>query len=212
LEKQSGKRPALLKRNDLEENVKQTVAMAKDKNIVILVPGDPLIATTHAIILNEAKKQGIKCEVIHAPSIFSIAIGESGLDVYKFGPTVTIPFWSERYRPTSFIDAIQRNMQNGQHTIILLDIDHKNSMPMRISEALEIIKEAQATKGTEILGAEARIIIMANLGREDKTIKYLKIAEVGADISKELEGKQISLIVPGSLSFAEEENLRRATS
>jgi diphthamide biosynthesis methyltransferase len=103
-------------------------------------------------------------------------------------------------------------MQNGQHTIILLDIDHKNSMPMRISEALEIIKEAQATKGTEILGAEARIIIMANLGREDKTIKYLKIAEVGADISKELEGKQISLIVPGSLSFAEEENLRRATS
>ena len=211
IEKQAGKKPVLIKRKALEDDLKRTVATAKSRNIIILVPGDPLIATTHSIILNEAKKQGIKCEVIHAPSVFSIAIGESGLDVYKFGPTVTIPFWSERYRPTSFIDAIQKNFLNGQHTLVLLDIDQKSSRPMKILEALDIIKKAQASRPP----AEAlrkKIMIMANLGREDKLIRYVAIEDVDAKLEKELEGKQLSLIIPSSPSFSEEESLARAAS
>lgn len=212
LEKQSGKKPILIERKDLEENVKQTVAMAKSKDVVILVPGDPLIATTHSIILNEAKKQGIRYEVIHAPSVFSIAIGESGLDVYKFGPTATLPFWFKNYKPTSFIDSIQKNLQNGQHTLVLLDIDQENGRPMRLSEALEIIKKAQAASGSEPITQDTNIIVMANLGREDKVIKYVKPRDVGPKLIEELEGKQLSLIMPGPMSFAEKESLQRATS
>lgn len=212
LEKQSGKKPRMIKRKDLEEDVKQTVAMAKSKNIVILVPGDPLIATTHSIILNEAKKQGIKYEVTHAPSVFSIAIGESGLDVYKFGPTVTLPFWFENYKPTSFIGSIKKNLQNGQHTLLLLDIEQKKSRPMKLSEALEIIRKAQAASNSEPISQDAQLIVMANLGREDKIIKYVKVRDADSKLFEELEGKQLSLIVPGPMSFAEEENLRRVTS
>lgn len=212
LEKQAGRKPALVKRSDLEENVRRTVAGAKDKSLVILVPGDPLIATTHSIVLNEAKSQGIRFEVIHAPSVFSIAIGESGLDVYKFGPTVTIPFWTDKYKPASFIDSIQRNLQNGQHTLVLLDIDQKNSRPMKLSEALEVIRRAQAGRAQEVLGGDKKIIVMANLGREDMAIKYIAIKDVGTGISEKFEAKQLSLIVPGPLSFSEEENLERACS
>jgi diphthine synthase len=212
LEKQTGKKPKLIKRRELEEEVKETVAKAKEKKIAILIPGDPLIATTHSIILNEAKKQGIEYQVVHAPSVFSIAIGDSGLDVYKFGPTVTIPFWSDKYKPTSFIDAIGKNLQNEQHTLILLDIDQKNNRPMKLSEALEIIKMAQSATNSKILGPDMKIIVMANLGRTDKIVKYINIGGADQKLFKELEGMQLSLIVPGQMSFAEKESLQRATS
>lgn len=206
IEREAGRKPVPLSRKDLEDDLKKTVATAKERKVVILVPGDPLIATTHSIILNEAKSQHIKTEVIHAPSVFSIAIGESGLDVYKFGPTATIPFWSERYKPTAFIDSINKNLREGQHTLVLLDIDHKNSMPMKIGEAMEIL--INAISGKEGVTADTKVIVMANLGRPDRAIIVTEIKEMGR-FSKELEGKVLSLIVPGKLSFAEEESLRR---
>ncbi len=209
IEKQAGKKPTPLKRKDLEEDLNGTVARAKDKNVVVLVPGDPLIATTHSIILNEAKKQGVKCRVIHAPSVFSMAIGESGLDVYKFGPTVTLPFWSERYKPRSFLDSIGKNLGNGQHTLVLLDIDQKSGSPMKITEAKRILEDAMANSQGPPITGESEIIVMANLGRGDEAIRKSSVRDLG-ELSKTLEGKVLSLIVPGPLSFAEKENLKRA--
>ncbi len=211
IEKQAGRKPVPVTRKDLEEGLRQTVANAKDKKVVLLVPGDPLIATTHSIILNEARAQKVRCKVIHAPSVFSIAIGESGLDVYKFGPTVTIPFWSERYKPRSFIDAINRNIRNGQHTLVLLDIDHKNGRPMSISEAASIISDALKDAELPALKDDSEIVVLANLGREDQKVVCAALSKA-AGLSKELEGKVLSLIVPGELSFSERESLERATS
>ncbi len=207
IEAQAGRKPMQLKRKDLEDDLKRTVTVAKDENVVILVPGDPLIATTHSIILNEAKSQGIKTAVIHAPSVFSIAIGESGLDVYKFGPTVTVPFWSEKYKPKAFVDTISKNMQSGQHTLALLDIDQKNSRPMKIAEAKEILIGALSDSKDPTL--ETEVIVLADLGRDDKEIRRTKIVKMDT-LSKELEGKVLSLIFPGKMSFSEEESLERA--
>ncbi len=212
LEKETGKKLMIVQRKDLEDGAQQTVMSAKSRNVVILVPGDPLIATTHNILLNEAKKQGIESKVIHAASIFSTAIGESGLDVYKFGPTVTIPFWYDKYKPTSFVASIQKNVQNEQHTLVLLDINQSNNEPMKLSEALDIIKKAQATSGTKVLSSNTKIIIMANLGREGCQTMYLAIRDAGVRVSNELKGKQLALVVPGKLSFSEEESLKRAAS
>ncbi|MCL5239274.1 MAG: diphthine synthase [Candidatus Marsarchaeota archaeon] len=211
IERQAGRKPTPLVRKDLEDGLAKTVAAAKGAKVVILVPGDPLIATTHGIILNEAKRQGIECRVIHAPSVFSIAIGESGLDVYKFGPTVTIPFWSERYRPTAFIDAIERNLRNGQHTLVLLDIEHKSFRPMKIEEAAGIISKATSGMKGAQLNSEKEIMILANLGRDDKMIVRSKIGEL-TQHAAELEGKVLSLVIPAEMSFAERESFDRAAS
>lgn len=77
LRREAGGRIAEMGRQDLEDRVNETVAAAKKGRVVILVPGDPLIATTHSIVLNEAKRQGVKCEVIHSVSVFSVAIGRA---------------------------------------------------------------------------------------------------------------------------------------
>lgn len=208
--KQAGKKPEVLKRRDLEDDLRKTVTVAKEQKVVILVPGDPLIATTHSIILNEAKKQGIKTTVIHAPSVFSIAIGESGLDVYKFGPTVTIPFWSDRYKPRSFLTSIAKNLTNGQHTLALLDIDHEKGRPMSITEASQIIIAALKGERSRKVTLDTEIIVLANLGRSDKKIRCASLGSMSEDLAPQLEGKVLSLIIPGSLSFAEEESLKRS--
>lgn len=209
--KQAGKRPTLLKRGDLEDNLKKTVSMAKRKKMVILVIGDPLIATTHSIILNEARTQGIKSEVVHAPSVFSVAIGESGLDVYRFGPTVTIPFWSKHYRPTSFITVIKNNIDNNEHTLALLDIDQEKGRPMSIEEAA-VLLDAVDIKAPRIIGMDHKILILGNLGRKDQAVRYVTLSGINSKIKKEFKGKVLSLVIPSKPTFAEEESLKRITS
>ena len=51
-----------------------------------------MIATTHVDLCINAKKKGIKTRVIHAASVVSAVRGISGLQNYKFGKAVTIPF------------------------------------------------------------------------------------------------------------------------
>ncbi|MDH7564489.1 MAG: diphthine synthase, partial [Candidatus Bathyarchaeota archaeon] len=80
-------------RKELEdENGRVVLDAAKTGKTVILVPGDPLIATTHVALRIDAAKQGIKTRIVHGASIVSAAIGLSGLHNYKFGKSVTIPF------------------------------------------------------------------------------------------------------------------------
>lgn len=196
----------LIKRSDLEDKVRETVAQAKTKTVSILIPGDPLIATTHHIIIEEADKQKIKTKVFHSSSVFTAAIGESGLDVYKFGPTTTIPFWSERYKPTSFLDVVANNMQNKQHTLMLLDIEQKTPRPMKLEEALEIISSTQVKK--EVLLPTTKIIIIGDIGRESQLIKYVEFGNA-AKYTKEFAQKTLCIVVPSKPSFAEEEAMNR---
>ena len=86
-----GKPVKVLKRTDLENNLTWFLREIKAKDVVLFVPGDPLLATTHSTIVLEARRKKIPVQVVHNSSIFS-AIGESGLHIYKFGRTATVPF------------------------------------------------------------------------------------------------------------------------
>ena len=56
LSKLSGKELNILQRKDLEENNGKIVLLAAERGkTVLLVPGDPLIATTHVTLRIEAK-------------------------------------------------------------------------------------------------------------------------------------------------------------
>lgn len=209
LEAQTGKKIRLLSRGDLEERAKSTVALAKDKDVAILVPGDPLIATTHSILLDEAKAQGIGTRVAHAPSIFSVAIGESGLDVYKFGPTATIPLWHDNYKPVSFLDLISRNLEAGQHTLALLDLEQKTARPMRAGEAKKIMLDALVANPKSNMGAGTRVVLVANAAREGARVICTSIGDLDSGAAGQQDGKMLALVFPGKTSFAEEESLSR---
>ena len=114
LEKIFGKKIIVANR-ELVENSNEILENAKIKNVTFLVIGDVFAATTHAALFLEAKKQNIPVKIIHNASIFT-AIGETGLSLYKFGKTISIPF---NYQQTEELlkileNNLKNNMKKGQ--------------------------------------------------------------------------------------------------
>jgi len=194
----AGKEPRKISRADLEDHVKDTVSMAKEDSIAILFPGDPLVATTHHIIIEEAKRQEIGVSIIHASSIFTAAIGESGLDIYKFGPTATIPRVSEKYKPTSFINVIRKNLENKQHTLVLFDVTEEKGISIGAPEAIPTLLEA----GKGVVDQDTLVIFMADIGRKEQQIVYASLKEI-AELSKNGNIRSTCLAIPSEMSFAE---------
>lgn len=83
-----------------------------------------LRATTHTDLVLRARELGIPVQSIHNASIMS-AIGATGLQLYNFGQTVSMVFFTETWKPSSFYDRIKENRQIGLHTLLLLDIKVK---------------------------------------------------------------------------------------
>jgi len=182
----------VLKRKDLEENLEPFIEKAKENDIVLFVPGDPLAATTHIDIVYEAKRKKIPVKIIHNASIFS-AIGEVGLQLYKYGKTATIPL-SGKLKNVK--DAIKRNKRLGLHSLLLLDIDHENKIFMKVADALNLLLKKKIVKETD------QIIAFSNAGG-DSNIYY--------DSARGLKMKEIRnpavLIIPGRLHFREKDFL-----
>jgi diphthine synthase len=86
--------------------------------------GLPLSATTHSDLVVRAHDRGIPVQVIHNASIMS-GVAACGLQLYSFGPTISIPFWTEKWRPDSYYDKLKLNKGHGFHTLCLLDIKVK---------------------------------------------------------------------------------------
>ncbi|MFC2175196.1 diphthine synthase [archaeon] len=184
-----GKELVLLAREDLEQNT-EWISEAKEKDVALLVGGDPLVATTHADLLMRAWDQGIETEVVHNASIFS-AVAASGLQVYKFGKTATVTFWEENFKPTSFYDAVKDNSGRGLHTLLLLDI--KGERQMTPNQAIEILTEIDSGFG------EKEVVAMSRVGG-DTGIAFGKAMElVSLDHGTGLH----VLIVPGKLHVME---------
>ena len=53
------------------------------------------------------------------------AIGATGLQLYNFGQTVSMVFFTDNWKPASFYDRIRENRNSGLHTLVLLDIKVK---------------------------------------------------------------------------------------
>src|SRR3989338_1699987 len=86
LEKFYGKKITLARRSLVEADDNEIIENSKARNVAFLVAGDPLAATTHIDLFLRAKKEDIKCHIMHNASIIS-AVGITGLQVYKFGKT-----------------------------------------------------------------------------------------------------------------------------
>ncbi|MCB2756403.1 hypothetical protein KQ893_15835, partial [Listeria monocytogenes] len=71
------------------------------------------------------RELGIATKAIPNASIMS-AIGCTGLQLYNFGQTVRMVFFTETWKPSSYYDRIKENVKMGLHTLVLLDIKVKD--------------------------------------------------------------------------------------
>ncbi|XP_004924517.1 diphthine methyl ester synthase [Bombyx mandarina] len=119
-----GRTLTLADRELCESNIDDILKEAKDIEIALLVVGDPLGATTHTDMLLRAKELGVKTQIVHNASIMN-AVSCCGLQLYNFGETVSIPFWTDTWKPDSFFEKIIANYSRNLHTLCLLDIKVK---------------------------------------------------------------------------------------
>jgi diphthine synthase len=198
---QTGKRITELTRQDMEEDAKDIVQRAKTKDIAILVGGDPLMATTHKILYIEAERQNVKTQIVHANSIITTAIGESGLDFYRFGAPCTIPKWSHHYSPVSFYEKIEANLVNKNHTILLLDYDSKSKTTIAITDAINALEKADAHYKKGIINNKTKIILLHNMSLEDG-----KVISTTIENAKTLDYSGVNIIIlPAELTDIEKE-------
>jgi diphthine synthase len=164
------------------------VEQAIKKDIALLVYGSPLSATTHISLINEMIRKKIKYKIIHSGSVID-AVAETGLQVYKFGKTTSLPKWQKNFEPKSFMDTIKENKSIRAHTLLLSDIG------LEFEDAKKQIIESGFNKNE-------KIIVCSRLGVKSKIFYDLidKISTVKIE-------KPFCFVIPGKMSDSEIESL-----
>jgi diphthine synthase len=204
LEKISGRKLQTVSREELEERSEKLILeMAETGKVVLLVPGDPLIATTHVALRIHAEKLGIKTRVVHGASILSAVTGLSGLHNYKFGKSVTIPLLSENPSETPY-EVIAQNKKRGLHTLCLLDVKVEENRYMKICEGLESLLKVEEKRKDNIVVMDTLVVGIARAGSNDPTVKAGFLEDL---LNYDFGGPPHSVVFPGELHFMEAEAL-----
>ncbi|KAI1635026.1 tetrapyrrole methylase [Biscogniauxia mediterranea] len=124
LESYYGRPVVVADREMVESNSDEILRDAQTEDVAFLVVGDPFGATTHTDLVLRARELGIPVRTVPNASIMS-GIGATGLQLYNFGQTVSMVFFLDNWRPSSFYDRIKENRSIGLHTLVLLDIKVK---------------------------------------------------------------------------------------
>lgn len=126
----------------VEMNSDEILQNSENEDVAFLVAGDPVAATTHTDLILRANEKKIKTQIVHNASIFNsvaccgLQVGPSGtklfllipdmfdnnhiLQLYNFGETISIPYWTDSWKPDSFMEKLERNMKANLHTLCLL--------------------------------------------------------------------------------------------
>lgn len=218
LEKLYGRPITLADREMVEEKADKILSESQDSNVAFLVVGDPFGATTHTDLVVRAKKLGIQVKAVHNASVMN-AIGICGLQLYRYGETVSIPFFTETWRPDSFYEKIKRNRALGLHTLCLLDIRVKEPTLeslcrgkklyeppryMTVNTAIEQLLEVEQLQGESVYNEDTLCVGFARLGSEDQmiiasTMRQLQMVDFGAPLH--------CLVIVGETHPVEEEML-----
>ena len=134
----------------------------------------------------------IPYKIIHSESILT-AVAETGLQLYKFGKTASMPKFQKNYFPDSFYDIVIQNEKIKAHTLLLTDIG------LTASEAIEQLEKVCEKRNICV----EKIILCSQVGTKKGKIYYDKL--------KNLKKKKIAMpfciIIPSELHFVEKEAL-----
>ena len=199
LQRRIGRAVRILTRKELEDdNGKEIVKSAESGRVAFMVPGDPMIATTHVALRLTLAKKGIPSRIVHGASIMSAVCGATGLQSYKFGKSVTFPQRGQDV-PTSVMDTIRENKERGLHTLLLLDLQAGAREQLNIRDVLSRITNADPPAEHWLAVGIARIGATDELVRAGK-VSALKKVEFGTTPH--------SIVFPGKLHFMEEEAVK----
>jgi diphthine synthase len=200
-----GKRIRKLDRVDVEEG-EELLEAAKEKRVAFVTAGDTMAATTHVDLRLQALEQGIPTRLIHGVSIFTACASALGLQPYKFGRTITLPFQEKGFTPSSPYENILENHRRGLHSLILLDIRESENRYMSAGEGVAWLLDAEWRIGGGLMKDSTLVVGCARVGSSTERLEagYApKMRDV--DLGQPLH----TLVLPGKLHFLEAEALVR---
>ena len=199
LESFIGKKLTILKRADVEEK-DIIVSAARKKKVAFITAGDPMSATTHVDLRLRAVEEGIQTDIINGVSIFTSCAAAFGLQPYKFGRAVTIPFPEPRFLPSSPYENILENYSRGLHTLILLDIKQEEDRYMTAPMAMHWLMDAEQRLGKGLVRDRSLFCAAARVGSERQTLFAGYPEEItNVDLGPPLH----CMVMPGRLHFME---------
>tara|TARA_B110000014_G_scaffold264280_1_gene264602 strand:+ start:11621 stop:12457 length:837 start_codon:yes stop_codon:yes gene_type:complete len=190
---------------------------ARDKPVALMVVGDPMQATTHIDLEARCMEQGVSFEVVPGMSATSLAVSLSGLQSYKFGRQVTLPYPYGQYLATSPLEMINANRNSGLHTLVLLDLDPTGMgfdlpTPMSPEQAVSVLermaKRAQESEAREGIDADVREwegILLSDIGTSSQRVSSGSLDELSA-----IEGGYVhTIVIPSNMSDNEKDAFYR---
>jgi diphthine synthase len=162
LEAELGRPIRRLDRAELEAETSVLAPLAEGHRVALLVAGDPFAATTHVALRLAAEGLGHRWTYYPNASIVHAAAGFLGLQPYRFGRTVSLPFPEPGFAPTSPIETAGQNRAQRLHTLMLLDLRPSEGRFLTADRALEILRERDPL-GVH-LPPDAGIAVVARIG------------------------------------------------
>ncbi|SPN98409.1 probable Diphthine synthase [Cephalotrichum gorgonifer] len=211
LESYYGREVILADREMVESSSDEILEGADTTDVAFLVVGDPFGATTHTDLVLRAREKSIPVRTVPNASIMS-AIGATGLQLYHFGQTVSMVFFTDTWRPASFYDRIRENRSIGLHTLVLLDIKVKEQTVenivmnrkifeppryMTVGQCASQMLEIEEEKKEGVYDRESLAVGAARVGGADEKFVAGTLEELcGAD--EELGAPLHSLVLLGT--------------
>ncbi|KAF7700552.1 putative diphthine methyl ester synthase [Cucumispora dikerogammari] len=211
------------------ESCSTFLEICKADTISLLVVGTPFFATTHLDLLERCKDLNIDITVSHNCSIQNV-IGCVGLYSYNFGRTISLPFFSKGFQPTSIYDYLRNNKKVGLHTLVLLDIqmenelnsyelekyilnteaedyatnkyflDKKNNKFMRANTAIEQLLTLEKLTGYSLLDEDTKLFVICRFATKTENIIFDSIKNLRM---RDFGSPLHSLIIPGKIDEIE---------
>ncbi len=177
------------------------LAEARSKKVVLAVPGEPMIATTHSELRVRAIRAGIPTGIVHSATIAAAAASSSGLHFYKFSRTVTVTRESVR-RLTQAYQILHQNLLEGAHTLVLLEYDVAAGEGVSPEEAVRGLMAAEANFKLGVVSPSTFALVLSRIGSKGEACIAGSLRELE---SLTFGDAPHSIIIPGSLHFTEVE-------
>ena len=193
-------------RAGVEQRPDPILDAAEDESVVFLTAGDTMISTTHVDLRLRAIDRGIDTRVIHGVSAAQAASGLTGLQNYRFGKAVTLPFPRAHGGdgvPASVVDSVAANRERGLHPLVYLDIKVDDG---RGSEADETYMTADVAAGLLAEAWPDRLgVAVARAGSPAPVVAADRLSALA---DREFGDPLHLLVLPGDLHHVEADALR----
>jgi diphthine synthase len=199
LESHHGVDIAVRDRAGVERDPDPMLDAAETDDVVFLTAGDTMISTTHVDLRLRAHERDIDTRVVHGVTAQSAAAGLTGLQNYRFGKSVTLPFPDSHGGdavPPSVVESVEANRERGLHTVVYLDIKAAEERYMSADVAAGML----ATDWANVLA-----VVVARAGSPAPVVAADRLSALA---ERDFGGPLHLLVIPGDVHHLEADALR----